>query len=157
MEPACDNFICKGDLNELETVMRALMQKTSCAVMAGVMALGLVACGPSNGPELMADNQTSQKAAAAAADKADAQKASLREAENRAAAAEAKARQAEARIACEKERQEASNRGAVVGGITGAVVGSQVAGDGAKSEGGVLGATAGVLAGRQIAKKDHRC
>src|SRR5262249_41874572 len=126
MEPACDNFICKGDQNELETVMRALMQKSSCAVMAGVMALSLAACGPSNGPELLADNETSQKAAMAA-DKADAQKASLREAENRAAAAEAKARDAEARIACEKERQEASNRGAVVGGITGAVVGSQVA------------------------------
>lgn len=140
--------------------MRALMQKTSCAVIAATMALGLVACGPSNGPELMADNQTSVKSSEAAQRanaRAEAQKASLREAENRAEEAEAKARAAEAKIACEKERQEASNRGAVVGGITGAVVGSQVAGNGAKSEGGVLGATAGVLAGRQIAKKDHRC
>jgi uncharacterized protein YcfJ len=135
--------------------MRALMQKTSCAAIAAVMALGLAACGPSNGPELLADNQTS--AASQRASGQSAQKASLKEAEQRAAVAEAKARDAEARIACEKERQEASNRGAVVGGITGAVVGSQVAGDGAKSEGGVLGATAGVLAGRQIAKKDHRC
>src|SRR5690349_11075873 len=136
--------------------MRALMQKTSCAVIAAAMALGLAACGPSNGPELLADNDTSQKAAQETT-KADAQKASVREANQRAAAAEAKAREAEARIQCEKERQEASNRGAVVGGIAGAVVGSQVAGNGAKSEGGVLGATAGVLAGRQIAKKDHGC
>jgi len=131
------------------------MQKTSCAVIAAAMALGVVACSPSNGPELLADNTTSSKAARVADD--NAQKASLKAAENRAAVAEADARAAEARIACEKERQEASNRGAVVGGITGAVVGSQVAGSGAKSEGGVLGATAGVLAGRQIAKKDHRC
>jgi hypothetical protein len=156
MEQACDNFIGKGERNELETVMRALMQKTSWAVIAATMALGLVACGPSNGPELLADNETST-AAQKAAVQADAQKVRVSEAEKRAAAAEARAREAEARIACEKERQEASNRGAVVGGITGAVVGSQVAGDGAKSEGGVLGATAGVLAGRQIAKKDHRC
>ena len=78
-------------------------------------------------------------------------------AEQRAQTAEARAIAAEERVRCEKERQEASNRGAVVGGITGAVIGSQVAGDGAKSEGGAIGAVGGVLAGRQIAKKDHRC
>jgi uncharacterized protein YcfJ len=155
MEQACDDFISQGDRNELETVMRALL-KTSSAVMAGVMALGLVACGPSDGPELLADNETSMKAKEAT-EQAEAQKVSVQKAENRAAAAEARAREAEARIACEKARQEASNRGAVVGGITGAVIGSQVAGDGAKSEGGAIGGVAGVLAGRQIAKKDHRC
>jgi hypothetical protein len=37
------------------------------------------------------------------------------------------------------------------------VIGSQVAGSGAKSEGAVIGGLGGVLAGRQIAKKDHRC
>jgi uncharacterized protein YcfJ len=78
-------------------------------------------------------------------------------ADARAKTAEAKARRAEAKVACERDRQQASNRGAVVGGLTGAVIGTQVAGDGAKSEGGVLGGVAGVLAGRQIAKKDHRC
>jgi len=83
--------------------------------------------------------------------------ANARAAENRADAAEARARAAEAKAACERERQEASNKGAVVGGVAGAVIGSQVAGDGAKSEGGVIGGVAGVLAGRQIAKKDHRC
>lgn len=81
----------------------------------------------------------------------------IQAAEQRALDAEARALAAEERVRCEKERQEASNRGAVVGGVTGAVIGTQVAGDGAKSEGGVLGGIAGVLAGRQIAKKDHRC
>ncbi|MEZ6031177.1 MAG: glycine zipper 2TM domain-containing protein [Hyphomonadaceae bacterium] len=70
------------------------------------------------------------------------------------AAAEARA---QAKINCERERQEASNRGAVVGGAAGAVIGSNVAGNGAKSEGGVLGALAGATVGRDIAKKDHRC
>lgn len=78
-------------------------------------------------------------------------------AQSRADAAEARARAAEAKAQCERDRQAASNRGAIVGGVTGAVVGSQVAGSGAKSEGGAIGAVAGVLAGRQIAKKDHRC
>lgn len=64
---------------------------------------------------------------------------------------------AEAKIACEKQRQEASNQGAVVGGVAGAVIGSNVAGSGAKSEGGVIGALAGATVGRDIAKKDHRC
>lgn len=73
------------------------------------------------------------------------------------AAAESRAAEAEARLECEKARQTASNQGAVVGGVTGAVIGSQVAGHGAKSEGGAIGAVAGVMAGRQIAKKDHRC
>ena len=63
----------------------------------------------------------------------------------------------DAKIACEKRRQEASNQGAVVGGVAGAVIGSNVAGNGAKSEGGVLGALAGATVGRDIAKEDHRC
>ena len=64
---------------------------------------------------------------------------------------------ADAKIACEKRRQEASNQGAVVGGVAGAVIGSNVAGKGAKSEGGVIGALAGATVGRDIAKEDHRC
>jgi len=61
------------------------------------------------------------------------------------------------RAKCERERQRASNKGAIVGGIGGAVLGSAVAGHGAKTEGAVIGGVGGVLAGRQIAKKDHRC
>ncbi len=75
-------------------------------------------------------------------------------AERRAAEAE---RAAQAKIQCERDRQRASNQGAVVGGLAGAVIGSQVAGSGAKSEGALIGGVGGVLAGRQIAKKDHRC
>ena len=70
------------------------------------------------------------------------------------AAAEARA---QAKINCERERQEASNKGAIVGGVAGAVIGSNVAGNGAKSEGGVIGALAGATVGRDIAKEDHRC
>jgi len=66
-------------------------------------------------------------------------------------------RAAEDKIQCERDRQNASNQGAVVGGVAGAVIGSQLAGSGAKSEGAVIGGLGGVLAGRQIAKKDHRC
>jgi uncharacterized protein YcfJ len=144
----------------VENEMRNFVQKSSCAVVVLAIALSAAACGPSNGPELLAENGkpvSSVSKSDTSAEKARVQEARVSDAEARAAAAEAKARAAEARIQCEKERQEASNKGAVVGGITGAVIGSQVAGDGAKSEGGVLGATAGVLAGRQIAKKDHRC
>jgi uncharacterized protein YcfJ len=91
------------------------------------------------------------------ASRANVATANAREAENRADVAEARAQAAEAKAQCERDRQAASNRGAVVGGITGAVIGSQVAGSGAKSEGAVIGGVGGVLAGRQIAKKDHRC
>ena len=138
--------------------MRNTVQMSSCAIAGALaIALGATACGPANGPDLLADSGSYKEQADAPARKASVQTARVNDAEARAASAEARARAAEARIQCEKERQEASNKGAVVGGVTGAVVGSQVAGDGAKSEGGAIGAVAGVLAGRQIAKKDHRC
>jgi outer membrane lipoprotein SlyB len=58
---------------------------------------------------------------------------------------------------CERARQNASNKGAVIGGLSGAVLGGAVAGHGAKTEGAVIGGLAGVLTGRQVAKKNHRC
>jgi glycine zipper 2TM protein len=61
------------------------------------------------------------------------------------------------RVKCEAARQHASNRGAVLGGLGGAVLGSAIAGHGAKTEGAVIGGVGGVLAGRQLAKKNHRC
>lgn len=70
------------------------------------------------------------------------------------AAAEARM---QARIACEEKRRDASDKGAIVGGVAGAVIGSNVAGNGAKSEGGVIGALAGASVGRNIAKDDVRC
>ena len=126
-------------------------------VAYGIGALSAVAIGAAvaMGVNATNENRIAKDTEVAAIEKDS--KADVASANARAQTAEAKARAAEERIRCEKERQEASNRGAVVGGVTGAVVGSQVAGDGAKSEGGVLGGIAGVLAGRQIAKKDHRC
>ncbi|HVY89325.1 MAG TPA: glycine zipper 2TM domain-containing protein [Hyphomonadaceae bacterium] len=131
--------------------MRKVMLKSAAMMSALVMGTAAVACSPAtNGPQATADSavQTSSNDAAAQKIKYEQQKA--REAQARADAAQAK-------LDCEHERQEASNKGAVVGGLTGAVLGSQVAGHGAKSEGAVIGGVGGVLAGRQIAKKDHRC
>jgi hypothetical protein len=70
------------------------------------------------------------------------------------AAAEARA---QARIDCQAKRQEESNKGALIGGVAGAVIGSNVAGDGAKSEGGVIGALAGASVGRNVAKDRVDC
>jgi hypothetical protein len=139
---------CSIDRNELEKAMRNFVQKSSC-LAALAIALAASACGPTNGPEVIADGKGGTTTRVDTA--------SVQVAENRAADAEARAAAAEAKIQCERDRQAASNRGAVVGGVTGAIVGSQVAGDGAKSEGGAIGAVGGILAGRQIAKKDHRC
>jgi uncharacterized protein YcfJ len=129
--------------------MRSIMLKTAGVFGALAIALSAGACSGANDSETLALNEDGARVEVASAKASNA--------EARAQAAEARAAAAEAKIQCEKERQEASNKGAVVGGITGAVVGSQVAGDGAKSEGGAIGAVGGILAGRQIAKKDHRC
>lgn len=128
--------------------MRGIVLKSAGVLNALAMVVSAGACSRAPDEEL---------ALASSNGKATVQQARVSDADNRAAAAEARARAAEAKIQCEKERQAASNRGAVVGGVTGAIIGSQVAGDGAKSEGGAIGGVAGVLAGRQIAKKDHRC
>lgn len=45
------------------------------------------------------------------------------------------------------------NKGTVIGGLTGGVLGATVAGNGAKTEGAVLGGVVGAVAGNQIAKK----
>jgi uncharacterized protein YcfJ len=131
----------------MEKAMRGIVLK-SAGVLGALAILGSAACSREPDEELeVAEANT----------RVSVQEARVSDAERRAAAAEAEARAARARLECERERQEASNRGAVVGGVTGAIIGSQVAGDGAKSEGGAIGGVAGVLAGRQIAKKDHRC
>ncbi|HEX5005607.1 MAG TPA: glycine zipper 2TM domain-containing protein [Hyphomonadaceae bacterium] len=126
-------------------------------VAYGIGALSAVAIGAAVAMGVNANNEheIAKQTEVAAIEKDN--RAEVASANQRADSAEARAAAAEAKARCEKERQQASNRGAVVGGVTGAVIGSQVAGDGAKSEGGVLGGVAGVLAGRQIAKKDHRC
>jgi uncharacterized protein YcfJ len=126
-------------------------------VAYGIGALSAVAIGAAvaMGVNASNENDIARQTEVAAIEKDN--RMEVASANQRADSAEARAAAAEAKARCEKERQEASNRGAVVGGVTGAVIGSQVAGDGAKSEGGVLGGIAGVLTGRQIAKKDHRC
>lgn len=58
---------------------------------------------------------------------------------------------------CAAQRREAGQKGAIAGGILGAVVGSQVAAKGAKTEGAVLGGVVGAVAGNQIAKRNVRC
>ncbi len=58
---------------------------------------------------------------------------------------------------CASQKRQAGNKGALVGGLLGAVVGSQVAARGAKTEGAVLGGAVGAVAGNQIAKKNVRC
>ena len=64
---------------------------------------------------------------------------------------------AEARERCERDRQKESNKGAIVGGLAGAVLGGAVSGKGAKTEGAVVGGVGGALAGRQISNKNNRC
>jgi hypothetical protein len=136
--------------HETETAMRTILMTRAGLISALAIVASLAACAPEGGANTaMVDGKLVETAAIdnSAVDRANADR----------AAAGSRAAAAEARLECEKARQTASNQGAVVGGITGAVVGSQVAGHGAKSEGGAIGAVAGVLAGRQIAKKDHRC
>lgn len=58
---------------------------------------------------------------------------------------------------CAAQKRAAGQKGAVVGGLLGAVVGSQVAAKGAKTEGAVLGGAVGAVAGNQIARKNVRC
>lgn len=54
---------------------------------------------------------------------------------------------------CSADVRSQANKGTVIGAVGGALLGSAVAGHGAKTEGAVLGATVGGLTGRQVAKK----
>jgi len=56
--------------------------------------------------------------------------------------------------ACKRSDTENQVLGGVIGAVTGGVLGSQVAGNGARSEGSALGAVIGAVAGSQIANKD---
>ena len=58
---------------------------------------------------------------------------------------------------CDYKKSKANN-GTLIGGASGALLGSAVAGNGAKTEGAVLGGVVGAVAGHQIAKKNaKRC
>ncbi len=58
---------------------------------------------------------------------------------------------------CRQEQRRSANTGTLAGGVLGAVVGSQVAGRGAKTEGALLGGAVGAVAGHQIAKSRVKC
>ena len=55
-----------------------------------------------------------------------------------------------------KSSKKARNKGTVIGGVSGGVLGAAVAGNGAKTEGAVLGGVLGAVAGNQIAKKNSK-
>lgn len=57
---------------------------------------------------------------------------------------------------CKRSDTDNQILGGVIGAVTGGVFGSQVAGNGARSEGSALGAVIGAVAGSQIANKDCR-
>jgi uncharacterized protein YcfJ len=58
---------------------------------------------------------------------------------------------------CYVQRHNSGTTGAVIGGIAGAVLGSQVAGRGARTEGAVIGGAAGAVAGHQIGRHSVKC
>ena len=63
--------------------------------------------------------------------------------------------------ACRDKKSDNGTTGAVIGGLAGAVLGSQVAGRGDRTEGAVIGGLAGVLlgnvVGRDSAKSSNAC
>ena len=58
---------------------------------------------------------------------------------------------------CREQQRQSANKGTVIGGLSGALLGGAVAGNGAKTEGALLGAGLGAVAGHQIAKNSVRC
>ena len=70
-------------------------------------------------------------------------------------AAEAAGKKRHRVYVCDKSRASA-NKGTVIGGVSGAVLGGAVAGNGAKTEGAVLGGLVGAVAGHQIAKNNSK-
>jgi len=61
------------------------------------------------------------------------------------------------RDACREERRDRRAAGTVLGGIAGAVIGSNVDDDGNRAEGTVIGAVAGAAIGNQIGAKSVKC
>ena len=58
---------------------------------------------------------------------------------------------------CRDQKRSSGTTGAVVGGIAGAVLGSQVAGRGARTEGAVIGGVGGAVVGNQIGRHSVKC
>lgn len=66
-------------------------------------------------------------------------------------AADAQSRDRYRVLVCEKSKSKAKN-GAIIGGLSGALLGNAVAGNGARTEGTLLGGAVGAVAGHEIAK-----
>lgn len=62
-----------------------------------------------------------------------------------------------ARDPCQQEKHNKGTAGAVIGGLAGAVLGSNVAGHGAKTEGSVIGGVAGAAIGNNIGRSGVKC
>jgi hypothetical protein len=58
---------------------------------------------------------------------------------------------------CAAAKQRAANQGAVAGGVTGALLGSAIAGHDSRLGGAIVGGTIGAVAGHQIGKSSVRC
>jgi len=58
---------------------------------------------------------------------------------------------------CRDEKRAAGNRGAVMGGLAGALVGGAVAGRGDRTEGALIGGAVGAVAGHQIGRSRVTC
>lgn len=58
---------------------------------------------------------------------------------------------------CREQQRQSANKGTVIGGLSGALLGGAVAGNGAKTEGAVLGGVVGAVAGHEIAKRNVKC
>jgi hypothetical protein len=57
---------------------------------------------------------------------------------------------------CSAKKQDAGTKGAVIGGLAGALLGSSLAGHGDKTGGLAIGAVAGALVGNSIARSDAK-
>ena len=57
-------------------------------------------------------------------------------------------------LVCNKSK---AKNGAIIGGLSGALLGNTVAGHGNKTEGALLGGAVGAVAGHEIGKKKRKC
>ncbi|HEX3699269.1 MAG TPA: glycine zipper 2TM domain-containing protein [Phenylobacterium sp.] len=62
-----------------------------------------------------------------------------------------------ARDPCEQQKHNNGTAGAVLGGIAGAVIGSNVAGHGARTGGSIIGGVAGAAVGNNIGRSGTKC
>jgi uncharacterized protein YcfJ len=64
---------------------------------------------------------------------------------------------AAAQNACEQRKHNNRVAGTIIGGVAGAILGSQVSGHGARTEGSVIGGVGGAVVGNQLARSKEDC